>query len=569
MKTIISIILLASLFFSMSISCKDSIDPSDDSEKPDGKNKPEVIKKLSKPQFRLWGNANGIGQYNLTLNNSQLKTLAEAFYLIQNWSSKAGSESYMKVINPEIKFLGYMNSTYVPNNPDSWDHVGPEVPETYKHAIAMTPVAWIYSSISENQTTFQVFRAYNNGNKRPITDDIAILASTVDGDYSASDETGSQHYVFWIRTGEELMKVVNYNKSTGEITVTRGFNNTVPTSHDAGSLVFSPIYIGSQPGSKLAAPGSNDIGLRYALDPQITDGNILRARRAEKIVSASDIDGIWLDIYPPSFFNMADILKREVKPWDFLKDTVYKRDDWRHYQEIKAAYLREYVFQRTGKYPVIVGNNQNPEYYFEGDGGSRLYLMPTEVKPIPLDGMCNEGIFKRTLSEHWGWKSAMKMFLDAAKYDLAVMPIQGDAGGHAHNGDWPDTPERDRIERYGYATFLLAVEKNLKMMMGTYPFYKNARGEPFFKIHPQYYWYVGDPLETINYDEIDNHLVSGTQVYKREFSNALILVNPGTITENVNLGIEYLDPDNGLWKSELELPAASGKIMLKRNITSE
>jgi hypothetical protein len=524
----------------------------------------EPIVALSRPPFRMYGITSGP---HPSLTDAQLKTFAEAFYIIHGLNSKYFNKiAYMKGINPEIKFIEYMNSTYVWNVLDNYDTVGDVVETKHKHAIAMAVVAWVQQAITAEQTQFVVYKCnFKGGKYYRIGDDIpvAIVPSTVSGNFSATDLTGNTNFVFWIRMGNELMKVTGFDRVTGTVTVVRGFNGTTPSSHAAGNLVFAPVYIGSVEGNPFHGPLSKNgnIGLRYALDPRITDANILRGVRAMEIMNKG-LDGIWLDIFTPGFFNQANCLAERVQAWDFTTNAVYTPDEWRYWQEVKAKYFQDYIFENKGIYPVIVGNNQGPEGYFEGQGGTKFYMMHTEVKPMAIQGMCNEGIFKRTGAE---WKAAMKMFLDAAKLDLPVMPIMGDAGANGQKQEWPDTPERDKKERYSYATFLLAVEKNSKMMMGTYPFYKDSNGNPFFRIHKQYYYPVGEPAETLIYSNLDNYRMPGTGVYKRAFTNALVLVNPGTITENVVLDKEYLDPDNGNRVSAVSMPAASGKILLINN----
>lgn len=58
-------------------------------------------------------------------------------------------------------------------------------------------------------------------------------------------------------------------------------------------------------------------------------------------------------------------------------------------------------------------------------------------------------------------------------------------------------------------------------------------------------------------------------MYRRSFSNALVLVNIGTNASSVDLGGSYLDPDSGTWRTSISVPAGGGRILLKRNITSE
>jgi hypothetical protein len=100
--------------------------------------------------------------------------------------------------------------------------------------------------------------------------------------------------------------------------------------------------------------------------------------------------------------------------------------------------------------------------------------------------------------------------------------------------------------------------------MGTYAFYQ-AGGKRFVKVHPMYYWPIGDPAQTVKPAEFDKYLVAGTEVYRRAFTGGLVFVNPSTkAAEGLVLGGEYLDPDTAKTVTTVTLPAGTGKILLKR-----
>jgi hypothetical protein len=218
---------------------------------------------------------------------------------------------------------------------------------------------------------------------------------------------------------------------------------------------------------------------------------------------------------------------------------------------------------------VLVANNLNPKSYYPGSGGMSFLLRSTEVKPRPLDGFCMEGGLAWRAEEDWlapeeedVWHKRMKMLLDANQSGLAALPILAGAGAKSDQSE-PDTPERDRIERFGYASYLLCVEQGTRTMMGTYAFYQSG-GKRFVKVHRMYYYPIGDPAETVAPKELDKYRGADSSVYQRHFTNGLVLVNPSTKPATVKLDQEYLDPDNGQRTTTLTMPSGTGKILLKK-----
>jgi len=123
---------------------------------------------------------------------------------------------------------------------------------------------------------------------------------------------------------------------------------------------------------------------------------------------------------------------------------------------------------------------------------------------------------------------------------------------------------RDKRERFGYAAYLMAVEKGGKTMMGTYAFYRQG-DKRLVKVHPQYYYPISDPVETVKPDEIDKYLIKGSHVYRRHFTNGVVLLNVSPEdAKGVDLGQDYLDPDTGKITRTIDMPKASGKILLNK-----
>ena len=150
--------------------------------------------------------------------------------------------------------------------------------------------------------------------------------------------------------------------------------------------------------------------------------------------------------------------------------------------------------------------------------------------------------------------------MDAAQNGLAAAPVWENAGSVSFNSE-TDTPLRDKAERFGYASFLLGVEKDSKTLMGTYAFYQ-AEGKRFVKIHPMYYYPIGFPIQTEKPESIDNYLINDLPVYRRSFTNGLVLVNPSDKECEVKLDKSFLDPDTHQLVATVIMPPSTGKILL-------
>jgi len=523
---------------------------------------PEDIRLLDRPAYPLYT----ISSKKIDLTEEDASKLAENFQFLHGKFSPEQFDMIRRV-NPQFKCLVYVNSTYTRNPED----VG--VAESkYRRSLCMHLSARLVKAIGPGETRLEVAsteEAVKRGASGPA---VAIRASTVEGGLSSSDRRrpSARHYVFWIRVGEELMRVDAVDEATGRIEVTRGFDGTIPASHPAGANVFSPVYLGFKRTDKEKHPGQYPGGpgehLRYVYDPHQEAGYSFLANLVLDAMQSRGTDGCWLDTLNVGDFNLSDCMGRPVRPWNFRKGEVYRPDDFRAGQERKIAFVQEFIRQRLGKHPWLVANNLKPTTYYPGDGGMRRLLESTDVKPRPLDGFCMEGGLgwhrAHDEPEELLWRERIQILMDAAQNGLAAMPILGGAGAKSVLSE-PDTPERDRAERFGYASYLLAVEKDGRTLMGTYAFYQ-ADGRRTVRVHRMYYYAIGEPAETVAPKDIGRYLVPGTPVYRRSFTGGLVLVNPSETEAQVSLETTHLDPDQGTAIDRIVMPAGSGKILLKR-----
>ena len=519
---------------------------------------------LTKPQYKLYS----VCSNQIEASKEDLRLIAENFEFYHGKFQPDQADAVRK-INPTFKCLTYINSTYTQFEADVR-----VVESQYRHCLAMLLAARLSQPIEIGSTKFRVVPAGDGQKSGGKEVPILIRASTITGDDSSIEKgkPSTKFYVFWIRIGDELMRVNQFDPATGDIEVARGLSGSTPAAHQEGANVFSPVYLGfdRSPKSKESAntssrgnyPNGHDDKLRYVLDPACADGYPFQADAVLKAMQENRVDGVWMDTLNCGTFNLSDCLGRAAagKVWDFAKNQPYAPDDFRLGQEKKVAFIEQFIKDRLGKFPFLVANNLT-DAYAPGRGGLKRLLMPTEVKPRPLDAYCMEGGLELQTPDKW--KKRITMLMDAAQSGLAAAPIWANAGSPSYAESEPDTPERDKAERFGYASYLLAVEKEGKTIMGTYAFYQ-ADGKRFVKIHPMYYYPIGSPVETVKPDEFNQYLMKDLPVYHRTFTHGLVLVNPSEKDCPVNLGKPYLDPDTHQLVTTVAMPAGTGKILLNK-----
>lgn len=510
-----------------------------------------AVKMLDHPAYPLYSVC---GKVSPDMADQDLRTLALNFAFAHGKFTAAQSDK-LHQFNPRFITLRYMNSTYTRPGDDYT-----QIEAHYRHAIAMCLAATLAAPIDAATTRLRLV-GISHG-KHGGTQPIPIRASTLPGNVSSLTD-GTHRYVFWVRVDDEFMRVERFDPRTGEIEVTRGFDHTDPAAHPAGGNVFSPVYLGYKRAEKAKHPGNYPGGpgkcLRYVLDPQDPDSWKYKSACALQLIRQSHADGVWLDTLNTGDFNLSDCLGQHPKPWDFTHNNVSNRDVFRTGQERKINFMQNDLRGKIGRWPFLVANNMTSRSYAPGDGGLKMLLMPTKVKPRPLDGYCMEGALNPDHPEE-SWRDTIRVIMDAAQSGAAACPIWGNAGSKGVNLE-DDNALRDRRERFAYASYLLAVEKDRKTYFGTYGFY--TRGdERHVKLHPQYFYPIGDPAQTVKPDQLEQYRVPGTTAYRRRFTGGLVLVNPGDKPVAITLKTPRLDPDNHIALTQITLDAHCGKILL-------
>lgn len=513
------------------------------------------------PVYPLYAICSGVHEPT----RQDLEVLARNFALAQASFSPSDIRT-LHELNPDFKAVKYFNSSYT----SSADEV-PRVEQRFRRALTMFRAAVLGQSIDTKITEFALQAPRKN---RPI----ALKASTLPGSLSSAERNrpSTKYYVTWIRIGDELMRIDTFDVTSGRIKVTRGFDKSQPAAHKAGSPVFSPVYLGStnDTGAYPGGPGSN---LRYAFDPANAEAARWCIEKAT-ICIEQGYDGVWLDICSPNPFNMADSDGNHVAPWDFRTGQDYDRDAYREGQEIKIHAVQTAIYKKFGSWPVVIANNMGSSRTFEpGQGGSKLMLMPTEIKPRPLDGYSIEnfaGSFAARAVDRIGhkgpryhsldtWRSKLMLLAKSAQQKLAAYPMIANAGSKSKMLE-PFGDIRDRFETFAYASYLLAVEKDAPTRLGLPAFYEKD-GRRYAYLHPRYSWPIGAPTQTYQPDQIDRYRPKGYLSYVRRFDNGLVIVNPSEKDDRkLNLDKTYLDLEIQKEISSIQMKAHTGKILLRK-----
>lgn len=473
----------------------------------------------------------------------------------------ADQVTYLKKKRPDFKVLAHINSTYT-TGPDA-----PYVEANLRKAIAMYHTANLAEALDMKASTFQLAPV---GKKR-----IVLKASTIAGNISASDE-GTKQYVTWIQIDDEYMRIEDWDPTNSLITVMRGFAGTVPSKHSASAVVLSPVYIGVKGTAVWSGyyPGGSARYLRYALRNDHKTMYDFKVATMIEDIKAGRSHGPWLDIMGMGFFNQSSMEGKFVRPWNFKTGRTYTREEYRDDIQRKAQYFREKIEQEVGHRVTMVANNFSGKYFPE-DGYGKLNLVPTVIKPDPLDGLVLEGFAGAFLTNHFRTGKSMirniQIVMDMEKNRLGgYLSYDNCASRRAKTPE--ETRQKEWHECYAYACYLLGAETEGTVQFGIAAYRRLSLNnpKPHLWLHPQYFYRIGKPAETVAYQDFDQYQLTGHVTYCREFENGFVFVNLSSNDRDqlefgrvTKLPYALVDPDSGEVIRELEIGPHTGKILLK------
>lgn len=513
-----------------------------------------------------------------TFTDNDVKALAKNFTFFYGQSLTKEQIENVKKTNNKTKIISYVGG---------WTVNMKEAEQKLRMHILYYPSAKLVEPINATDTIIKVEKIYG--------DSLCMLSSTTVGNYSKNNS----EYVVWIRIGNELMRVDSINYVTNIIKISRGFDGTLAIAHSVNELVFSVAY-GSAPKNPSEWERQNNKELSYHYDPNFTDRFDIIRQRLFKYVEIGG-DGVWIDILMDGTLDPQDAYGKRLPRfnvndtsyhgyWNFATNNYFKTDDYRLLNEKGINYIQQAYKAKYGKLPVIYGNNTMASRANEGRGGHRLYLYPTTAKPIPLNGMCIEDFMGGYNKVEWekyarnsevvaptkacypcsvdykNWKDNIQFFMRLAQDGRASTPLIINAGMKTAVFEKLDTKSRHDWEQWAYASYLLGVEVingKCATSLGIPMFYYDGSNR-HVGLDSMYYLKIGRPLQTAKPANFDSYKVKETDVYKRKFSNGLVLVNPSDKVEKIVLNQKYFDNDTNQYISEIAIPAKSGKILLSK-----
>jgi hypothetical protein len=333
--------------------------------------------------------------------------------------------------------------------------------------------------------------------------------------------TSTRDFVSWIRLDDEIAQIVaDPVEAAGVVTLTvkRGLWGTAAAPHASATRVMSPVYIGStnaaSSDSNLAGgPNRNDAGypLRYAIKIWQPGGYNWIADRIKATFGAGlqGYNTVWLDVSSCVQYNHADASGQPVFGWDDPTGTKLTRPRWGIHQKAKLAGLRAAL----------------PGVRFTGNSmGGLLDACTDDLMANAYDGGVLENWMKTDAGHPLDWAASM-----AQSYRIQA-------------GNWPAlywvrwnydfSGDAAQYKRFSYGSLLLAHRTSAD---------RYQYGGAFGLAQPDdlYRWDWGAPRA--NPGGIAEVKGAGTELYRRDFANGMVLVNPSSGPITYNLGGGYYD----------------------------
>ncbi len=387
-------------------------------------------------------------------------------------------------------------------------------------------VARLTAPVTASTTAIQV-KAPSGAKPYGAPDTWPYVNSRGTGLLSGAHSTDTHNFVSWVRIDNEIMQIITDPTLTNNVislTVRRGIWGTTAATHVQGARVLAPAYVGNKNSSKSdvnynGSPLRDDVNfpLRYGIKIWTPQG---AGWIADRIEATFDSDGgfqgynaIWLDVSSCFIYNLADPLGNQMWPWDDANGTKMSVAQWGTDQKAKVATLRS-------RFPgvALLANN----FIRRPPGFDAVDACNTDLAPS-WDGVDLEHWLNGLPDFTTDWTRSMEQNFDIQVNDVPAMYwVRTD---RAYAGD----PTVHR--RFAYASFLLAYRPT-----ATSSQFGSQWG---LKVPEQYfYWDWGAPLASPT--GIDQEAV-GNGLYRRDFTNAVVLANPTSSSIAYNLGGTYYD----------------------------
>ncbi len=478
------------------------------------------------PAYPLFGFVGGLKDQSITISGDKIANPEEISHYQFLYSSpnqaleavrQARDANHYKTIVP-VYMGGYTTNA----------GGATEVEQNYIDAVAMTDVSTLAASVDASATQIKV--------ALPKQGELPIVASTAEN----ADPKNFKEYVFWVQIDQERMKVTALDKTSGALTVERGFKSS-PAAHEANAVVLTPVYLGKKTDTQAVRhtnswPGARDY-LRYALNPA---ADAMQQYKANVIIDLmkKGFDGAWLDTYQVGTYNLCNAVGEPIQRyWNFETNSRYTGQTQEKAMEAMLRSIREKVKSAVGREPVLYANSCTGTYRT----GAKLLFNSPERTGL-LDGYCFEDSYIHPSFEVSGvkkfsaaftpitgnrWATTVTDQADAARSHLNALCMVGPAG-YVANYIVPDLTNYEALMRYSYCSFLLTVTPEKTTTFGLpFVFQQKDQKARILPAPAIVYYPIGDPVEDKPLEQMQ---MPGTTCYARKFSNGMVIVNAGTVT---------------------------------------
>ncbi len=549
-----------------------------------------VLGNPNRPVYPVYAQIDKANQAK-TLTTADFKYLSSTYKMLYSSFDKATTDSVHKY-NPELKVIKYINTAEYTNTRDSWDNRQAFrfiEEENHRKELIYYTLGQLSKDVESSSTTISIADG-----PTPFNNCSTLSKSTTTDVYSTSCQT----MVYWIRVGNELIRVNDFSKLGNEwiLSVTRGFENTSPKPYQVGEKAFSPAFRSSgYPGLANAVPN-------YYADPATSLRTIRTIIEWEKAVNESYYDGLWMDVFGAtagvSPVKANGSILNTLQMWDFVTKGNYSDNLLLgQYNYRNLAQVIDTLSDKYGKTPLLFANNisiwnyDGNQVFFQAYNGKKMITMFCQEGASFNGNDLSNSIWRldRTKPVNIGsefqindpakWLQVFENTRDAAYKGNCIGPIIENAGWISRMWEALNEPQRKQAEMYHYCSYLLAVDPQKSVWLGTialratYETVNDLIGNRRPFVNPALRWPIGLPLDTPqkNFDNLNVN--SNPLVFARRFENGLVLVCSGVgspvSVDLAQFGTTYFDPLTGNQVDHIQIQSNSGIILLKNIIKPE
>jgi hypothetical protein len=303
--------------------------------------------------------------------------------------------------------------------------------------------------------------------------------------------------------------------------------NGMYVDRQMGSAFPSRWYARNQWGSKIRSRGWGN----YLMDPSRVGWRRYVARTCARFRSESQYDGCFLDMMGTATLSRGYLTSRPVNR---RTGRVWTRCQWLRATSSISGRARRRIAPRT----VVVNGLRNGREYFRRCSSGRL-LRAT-------DGGVAESWLRYAHASVRGyrpvsqWRKEVRMLGAAERRGKSVFAL---------TKLWTSatSAQRQSWRRYAMTSFLLGTNGR------SYFFFSTSPGEAPVGIALRRDLGIGWPT---------TRMFSSGGVFRRQFGNGLVLVNPSGRGRHVRLGSRLVKPGGGVI-SALRIPAHDGIVLTK------